>query len=50
MVINFLAAEQRGIDEFYFIIRCKQRGINPNDPTPSPPLEGEGAGGEVIKN
>ncbi len=37
------------IQEIFFIIRCKYRGINSNDPTPSPPLEGEGGGGEVIK-
>ena len=46
--MKLLAAEQRGITRNLFIILCKQRGINPVDPTPAPPLEGEGSGG-VIK-
>jgi hypothetical protein len=30
--------------------RCKQRRMNPNDPTPAPPLKGEGSGGVIIFN
>jgi hypothetical protein len=47
MKINLLAAEQRGIIANLFIFRCKQRGIDPNDPTPAPPLQGEGTGGVI---
>jgi hypothetical protein len=43
--MKLLAAEQRGIIGNLFIIRCKQRRIDPNNPTPAPPLEGEGTGG-----
>jgi hypothetical protein len=42
--MKLLIAEQLGIVGNLFIIRCKQRGIDPNDPTPSPPLQGEGTG------
>ena len=31
------------------LLAAEQRGNHRNDPTPSPPLEGVGAGGEVIK-
>ena len=43
--MKLLAAEERSIDENLSFDRCKQRGINPNDPTPSPlPLKGRGRG------
>jgi hypothetical protein len=45
--MKLLAAEQRGIIGNLSIIRCKQRGIDPNDPTPTPPLQGEGTGGVI---
>jgi len=44
----FKIEENKGINpkaSFGLEFRCKQRGINPNDPTPSPlPLKGRGRG------
>ena len=44
--MKLLAAEQRGVnEEKRLLYRRKRRGIDPNYPTPAPPLQGEGTGG-----